>query len=391
MGLLDFGAKLVGGSQADALDDQTKREAFSQSMLQLAAGINPYGGNLLGDVARGLAGGRQVFGNAAEQQAVQNMDYGQLSEYWAQRGDPEKAAQYAQLASAESAKGAGSRAASYLNQSQQQSLGAAGAPNAGQESFQQDPSAAFANAARQAFIAGDIASGNALLAQAKAFRDMRDKLESQDLGGEAAFINPYTGKVVSKFAKSETPDAKLGSRTTIRGQDISASTARRGQDISAMTAALGQNLALGADARKIEAESTKNKKQAAKAIELVNTADTLISGATGSGIGAAIDFGAGLVGKSTEGAKNIASLKGLEANLVLNMPRLEGPQSNLDQQLYREAAGQIGNPMVPNETKKAALRTIKDVLARNAGEFAPKEPAKPTKPSASKAGWEIVN
>jgi hypothetical protein len=103
MGLLDFSSKLVGGEQADALDDQTKREAFSQAMLQLAAGINPYGGNLLGDVARGLAGGRQVFGEAANQQAMQGMSYEDLAQYWADK-DPAKAKQYADLAQSQNPK-----------------------------------------------------------------------------------------------------------------------------------------------------------------------------------------------------------------------------------------------------------------------------------------------
>jgi hypothetical protein len=103
MGLLDFSSKLVGGAQADALDDQTKREAFSQSMLQLAAGINPYGGNVIGDVARGLAGGRQVFGEAANRQATQGMSYEELAQYWADK-DPAKAQQYAELAQSQNPK-----------------------------------------------------------------------------------------------------------------------------------------------------------------------------------------------------------------------------------------------------------------------------------------------
>ena len=73
---------------------------------------------------------------------------------------------------------------------------------------------------------------------------------------------------------------------------------------------------------------------------------------------------AGAVGVSTEGAQNIASLKTVEAGLILNMPRLEGPQSNLDQQLYREAAGQIGDPTTPAETKKAAIKTLRTIQNR---------------------------
>jgi hypothetical protein len=110
-----------------------------------------------------------------------------------------------------------------------------------------------------------------------------------------------------------------------------------------------------------EAKVQEKAAQAKKLPVLINEAEKLIQGATGSYLGAGADIAARTVGISTEGAKNIASLKALEANLVLAMPRLEGPQSNLDQQLYREAAAQIGDPTVPAGTKQAALDTIKKI------------------------------
>lgn len=110
-----------------------------------------------------------------------------------------------------------------------------------------------------------------------------------------------------------------------------------------------------------EAKVQEKQAQAKKLPVLINEAENLIKGATGSYLGAGTDILGRTVGYSTEGAKNIASLKALEANLVLSMPRLEGPQSNLDQQLYREAAAQIGDPTVPADTKQAALNTIKRI------------------------------
>jgi hypothetical protein len=110
-----------------------------------------------------------------------------------------------------------------------------------------------------------------------------------------------------------------------------------------------------------EAKVQEKQAQAKKLPTLINEAESLLKDATGSYLGAARDIAAATVGQSTKGARNIASLKGIEANLILSMPRLEGPQSNLDQQLYRQAAGQIGDPTVPNETKMAALKTIKRI------------------------------
>jgi len=111
-------------------------------------------------------------------------------------------------------------------------------------------------------------------------------------------------------------------------------------------------------AQKTSSEKTNN---------ILDEADKYISGATGSVVGNLVDMGAGALGVATPGAQDIARLKTLEAGLVMNMPRLEGPQSNLDQQLYREAAGQIGNPNVPQAAKRAALETIRRIQNNYAG------------------------
>jgi hypothetical protein len=117
----------------------------------------------------------------------------------------------------------------------------------------------------------------------------------------------------------------------------------------------------------LSATAIKTQEKVAQANSLpavIKEAENLIQNATGSYIGAGVDALGRVVGLSTEGAKNIAGLKALEANLILTMPRLEGPQSNLDQLLYRQAAGQIGDPTVPNDTKLAALKTIKGISAK---------------------------
>lgn len=97
---------------------------------------------------------------------------------------------------------------------------------------------------------------------------------------------------------------------------------------------------------------------------LLAIADPLIDVATGSAGGAATDKAAAFFGKSLDGAKAIASLKTLQAGLIQNMPRLEGPQSDADRALYVEAAGSLGDPTVPRETKKAALATIRQIQAK---------------------------
>lgn len=125
-----------------------------------------------------------------------------------------------------------------------------------------------------------------------------------------------------------------------------------------------------------EAKVQEKQAQAQKLPQLLNEAEKYIKGATGSYLGAGADIAAQTFGISTEGAQNIARLKGIEANLVLSMPRLEGPQSNLDQQLYRQAAGQIGDPTVPAETKLAALETIKKINTKYGAESTPSQQPK---------------
>lgn len=96
----------------------------------------------------------------------------------------------------------------------------------------------------------------------------------------------------------------------------------------------------------------------------LDMAEPLIDIATGSAAGAARDKVAAFFGGAPDGAKAIAALKVMQANLMTSMPRMEGPQSDRDVQLYREAAGQIGDPMVPADIKKAAVKSIREIQQR---------------------------
>jgi hypothetical protein len=115
--------------------------------------------------------------------------------------------------------------------------------------------------------------------------------------------------------------------------------------------------------------------------------NSLIEKATGSTIGAAGDWLAGTVGAATEGAKATASLKTIQAALMLNMPRMEGPQSDKDTALYREAVGQIGDPSTPREVKRAAVQTVRRLQQQYL------QPASPSAPAAAPPadnGWSIT-
>lgn len=105
--------------------------------------------------------------------------------------------------------------------------------------------------------------------------------------------------------------------------------------------------------------ATKQAEQSKTALTIINEAEKLVEKSTGSYLGAAVDQGARVFGGSTEGADASAQLQALEGALMLNQPRMEGPQSDKDTALYKQMAAKIGDPTVPNGQKKAALAVVK--------------------------------
>ncbi len=114
----------------------------------------------------------------------------------------------------------------------------------------------------------------------------------------------------------------------------------------------------------------KPEQQGKKALDLLTEADKYIDESTGSGLGAAADAVQGFFGGSNKGADAIARLKTISGQLVAMMPRMEGPQSNYDVRLYQEMAGQIADPTIPVQRRKAAMQTVRELNAKydqNAG------------------------
>lgn len=108
-------------------------------------------------------------------------------------------------------------------------------------------------------------------------------------------------------------------------------------------------------------------KDAKEALNLIEQATKLIPKATGSYLGNALDTVVQAVGVATPGAKTTAQLRALEGALVSKMPKMSGPQSDKDVALYKQMAGDIGNPNVPPVIKMQALQTIKEIQQRYAG------------------------
>lgn len=196
-----------------------------------------------------------------------------------------------------------------------------------------------------------------------------------DVGNKILIVDASTGETIREVPKAQAPKAPKEVSYTV--QTDANGNAVYVPNIPGMPVLdiTGKPTSYKPAPTAAEAKVQEKQAQAQKLPQLLSEAEKYIKGATGSYLGAGADIAAQTFGISTEGAQNIARLKGIEANLVLSMPRLEGPQSNLDQQLYRQAAGQIGDPTVPADTKLAALETIKKINTKYKSDGMPAETA----------------
>lgn len=94
---------------------------------------------------------------------------------------------------------------------------------------------------------------------------------------------------------------------------------------------------------------------------ILNEARPLMENATGSLLGTGVDKTISAFGGTTDGAAATAQLKALQGAIISKMPKMSGPQSDKDVQLYREMAGQIGDSTIPTAQRSAAMNTIEQL------------------------------
>lgn len=120
------------------------------------------------------------------------------------------------------------------------------------------------------------------------------------------------------------------------------------------------------DNSKFETAKQEKLRQYDTGLQNLLQAESMLGGnPTHSGFGKGVDDALGFAGITTDGAKQAAALKPIANAILMNVPRFEGPQSDKDTAIYREAAGKLGDETVPIETRKAALQTVRDVIQRN--------------------------
>lgn len=112
----------------------------------------------------------------------------------------------------------------------------------------------------------------------------------------------------------------------------------------------------------------KRKEDPGTAAAILDEAEKLVKVAPGSLIGAGGALVQRGVGVSTKASQAQAQLNALQASLMMRMPRMEGPQSDKDVALYREQAGRIADPTIPAGDKVAAIKSIRNIVTKYAGQ-----------------------
>lgn len=131
------------------------------------------------------------------------------------------------------------------------------------------------------------------------------------------------------------------------------------------------------------ADARQRQKDAQDTLNLLDQAEKILPNATGSAGGQFIDTAAASVGRSTEGAQATARLQTIAGQLTSKMPRMQGPQSDRDVQLYQQMAGDLANPRLPVETRKAAAQTIRELNQKYANGPAQAAPSAQPAPASN--------
>jgi hypothetical protein len=192
-------------------------------------------------------------------------------------------------------------------------------------------------------------------------------------------MNPFQTESLaldrSKFGYQQQRDRVQDAKTS---EPAWVNDLERGIQIDPRT---GQSRPIMAAGAPVGAKGESKKAESAESAQsIIELAKPLIEKSTGSYAGNAIDQLLQIAGISTSGADANAQLAVLQARLMTEQPRMEGPQSDRDVDLYRKAAGEIGDPNIPPSRKLAALKTISALNDR----YRKKQPVGAT------GGWSIT-
>lgn len=131
---------------------------------------------------------------------------------------------------------------------------------------------------------------------------------------------------------------------------------------------------------KITGDAVKARADSNAVLDLVGEAETVLPKAHGSGIGSAVGWAANALGIENDKNNADAQLKVIAGGLVSKMPKMSGPQSDKDVQLYREMAGQVGDSTLPIGVRQAALNQMRSIHSKYSGQQ-PQQSDQPVNPT----------
>jgi hypothetical protein len=180
--------------------------------------------------------------------------------------------------------------------------------------------------------------------------------DSSEFDRRFSMQNP--GGVETPEQKAEREQALWLSRNAIT--DTQQTKRQLEQDRMAREAWLQQNDFSRNQAKNDAAMAASDKKSADAndTLSILTEVKKILPDSTSSLVGSNIDKGLASVGLSTSGADASTQLKILGNMLVMKVPRMQGPQSDRDVELYKEAAGNIGDDTKPTSQRLAAVAII---------------------------------
>jgi len=119
-----------------------------------------------------------------------------------------------------------------------------------------------------------------------------------------------------------------------------------------------QVAAQSASGTPVVAEVDKKVAQGISVIELAEKAKGLLPQASSGALSTLATIATDAAGYATNKSKADGALNVISAGLTSNVPRFEGPQGVLDVQLYKQAAADVGNSLIPYQKRIAALNTV---------------------------------
>lgn len=131
--------------------------------------------------------------------------------------------------------------------------------------------------------------------------------------------------------------------------------------------------------------AVKNQKNMGKLGDLITQARQILPNATASGLGAKRDEANRFFGRTTPEAQNAAKLSAIGGNMLMMMPRMEGPQSDKDVENYKLMVGKIGDPTIPAAERSAAMDALEEIVARNTGQAGQSVQPQSAQPAPNKA------